>query len=348
MRTHPLLIASLLVGPAADGCGSDDTTSAPAAGGYAGTSEAGASGGSTSDGGAGGATTGGSGGAQTAGTGGTTSAGGAGGSAGPGGTAGSAGTAGSGGSAPWWTPAPELTWQWNLSDAVPPTHHGVDVYDVDLFEVDAAFVAALHAQGRKAICYMSAGSWEDWRPDKDDFPSSVLGNDYDGWPGEKWLDIRAIDDLAPVMRARMDLCKSKGFDGVEPDNIDAFENDTGFPLTAADQIAYNRWLAAEAHARGLSIGLKNDSGQVADLVDDFDWALTEDCFAQGWCSDMSPFITRNKAVFMCEYTDTGIQFADACAEASTLRFSAILKHRDLGDWMQNCDEPLLDTPAPLP
>ncbi len=67
--------------------------------------------------------------------------------------------------------------------------------------------------------------------------------------------------LAPLMRARLDLCQAKGFDAVEPDNIDGYQVDggTGFPLTAGDQLRYNRWIAAEAHCRGLSIGLKNDS-----------------------------------------------------------------------------------------
>jgi hypothetical protein len=55
----------------------------------------------------------------------------------------------------------------------------------------------------------------------------VIGNDYEGWPGEKWLDIRQIDQLAPIMRARLDACRAKGFDGIEPDNIDEYTNDTG-------------------------------------------------------------------------------------------------------------------------
>ena len=165
----------------------------------------------------------------------------------------------------WWKPAVGLTWQWQLSETVDQSFQ-VAVYDIDLFESDASLVNDLHAAGRKVICYISAGSWEEWRPDADQFPASVLGNDYEGWPGEKWLDIRQIDLLAPVMRARLDLCKTKGFDGIEPDNIDNYTNDTGFPLTYQDQLAYNIWLANEAHARGLSIGLKNDDEQVADLL----------------------------------------------------------------------------------
>ncbi|MBN2548467.1 MAG: endo alpha-1,4 polygalactosaminidase [Anaerolineales bacterium] len=237
--------------------------------------------------------------------------------------------------ADWWMPAPGTSWQWQLNQPVD-TSFDVDMYDVDLFDTDASVVAALHAQGRKVICYLSVGSWEDWRPDKDQFPPEVIGNDYEGWPGEKWLDIRRIDLLAPIMQARLDLCKAKGFDGVEPDNIDGYTNDTGFPLTYQDQLTFNRWLAGEAHARGLSIGLKNDGDQVADLLADFDWALTEDCFADEWCEQMLPFISAGKAVFAAEYTDTGIQLEDFCPQALAWGFSAIYKHRDLDAWRQSC------------
>ncbi len=239
----------------------------------------------------------------------------------------------------WWQPPVGATWQWQLTDLPIDTALDVDVYDVDLFDNDAATVAALHAQGRRVFCYVSVGSWEDWRPDADQFPETVLGNDYEGWPGEKWLDVRRIDLLAPIMRARFDQCQAKGFDGIEPDNVDGYTNDTGFPLTYQDQIAYNTWLSGEAHARGLSIGLKNDDGQVNDLLPYFDWAMTEDCFADEWCSEMTPFITAGKAVFAAEYTDqfTTAQFLDqVCPQAGTLSFSAILKKRDLDAWRQAC------------
>ena len=242
-------------------------------------------------------------------------------------------------SSSWWQPAVNTTWQWQLES--PPIDQPFDVgmYDIDLFDNDAATVAALHAQGRKVVCYISAGSWEDWRPDAGQFPPSVLGKDYEGWAGEKWLDIRQIDQLAPIMRARLDQCQAKGFDGLEPDNIDGYTNDTGFPLTYQDQLNYNIWLANEAHTRGLSIGLKNDGDQVGDLLSHFDWALTEDCFADEWCGDVQPFAAAGKAVFMAEYTDvfTTSQFlSEVCPQATTMKFSAILKHRDLDAWRRAC------------
>ena len=138
------------------------------------------------------------------------------------------------------------------------------------------------------------------------------------------------------MRARLDLCKAKGFDGIEPDNIDGYDNDTGFPITYEDQLAYNVWLADEAHARGLSIGLKNDPDQALELLPYFDWALTEDCFAQGWCQDLRPFIGAGKAVFAAEYTDTGMTVDAFCAQANDMDIDAILKHRDLDAYREAC------------
>jgi hypothetical protein len=235
-----------------------------------------------------------------------------------------------------WRPAPGIEWQLQFSGLPVDKSVGAEMYDVDLFDTEADVIAALHAQGRKVVCYMSAGSWEEWRPDADQFPASVVGADYVGWPGEKWLDIRQIDVIGPMMQARMDECQSKGFDGLDPDNVDAYTIDTGFPLTYEDQIAYNTWLASEAHRRGLSIGLKNNVEQVSDLLPHFDWALTEGCFDQGWCEDMTPFLEAGKAVFAVEYTDTGIGLDDFCPQAEALGLSAILKHRELDAWREAC------------
>jgi hypothetical protein len=234
-----------------------------------------------------------------------------------------------------WQPAPGTSFEWILQG-----YRGIipsqDAIDVDLFDTTASQVAALRANGKKVICYISVGSWENWRPDKNDFPASIIGNPLDGWPGERWLDIRKLDLLGPVLSARFDLCKAKGFDAIEPDNLDAFQNKTGFPIRRADTLRFLDWLSTEAHERGLSIGLKNVPELVPDVLDKFDWALTEECFDQGWCGKLRPFIAENKAVFSVEYTDTGINFAAFCAKAEALRLSPLLKRRSLRPWSQQC------------
>lgn len=234
-----------------------------------------------------------------------------------------------------WLPHPGTSWQWQLSSRVS-TPINVAAYDVDGFDTSARTVNKLHRNGSKAICYISVGSWENWRPDKGRFPKRVLGNNYDGWPGEKWLDIREVGTLAPIMGSRMDMCKRKGFDAIEPDNMDGYTNKTGFKLTYRDQIRYNRWLARAAHRRGLSIALKNDQDQARALVGSFDFAITEDCFDQGWCGRMKPFVNRNKAVLAAEYTDTGARPAEFCPKAKRLKFDAILKKRNLNAWRRGC------------
>lgn len=207
------------------------------------------------------------------------------------------------------------------------------VYDIDLFENPASVVASLHAQGRKAICYMSVGSWEPYRPDAGSFPDFVKGKPIEGWADERWLDIRRIDVLMPIMSARLDLCKQKGFDAVEPDLMDGYTNATGFPLTAADQIFYNRLIAAHAHARGLAVGLKNDVEQVHDLVGFFDFAVNEECAEYNECSMLAPFIRAGKTVFHVEYALDLPQF---CPTTGRLGFSSMNKSPSLGAWRRPC------------
>lgn len=232
-----------------------------------------------------------------------------------------------------WQPTPVLSWQWQLSGRID-TSFDVDVYDVDDVETPAATVDELHADGSKVVCYISAGSWEKWRPDADLFPTSVKGRNLDGWPGEKWLNIRQVETLRPIMERRMDVCASKGFDAVEPDNVDGYANRSGFPLTSANQLAYNRMFAAEAHERGLAIALKNDTAQVEALVSDFDFTVVEECFAYRECVEYSPFVDAGKAVFATEYNTRSM--ATKCQTADRLDFSLIFKRYDLDAWRRPC------------
>ncbi|MER7702278.1 endo alpha-1,4 polygalactosaminidase [Kitasatospora sp. NPDC097605] len=245
------------------------------------------------------------------------------------GTPGTPGTPGAAGAR--WQPTPGLAWQWQLGGAVDQSVD-VPVYDIDGFETDASVVAALHAKGRKVICYINAGSWEDFRPDSAAFARALQGSG-NGWKGEKWFDIRRIDQLKPLMAARFDMCKQKGFDAVEPDTIEAYNQDSGFPLTADDQLRYNRMLAALAHERGLAIGLKNDLEQIPALLGDFDFAVNEECAQFDECARLSPFIQAGKAVFHVEYKLGTEKF---CARTRALGFSSMQKKLELDAWRKPC------------
>jgi hypothetical protein len=232
-----------------------------------------------------------------------------------------------------WVPAVKTSWQWQLSTL--PTSGSllnVDMYDVDGFNTDASLITAMHAKNIHAVCYVSLGTYEDWRADAASFPTATLGLG-NGWPGEKWLDVRQISKLSPVMKARFQMCKDKGFDAVEPDNIDGYANVTGFPLTAADQLAYNEWIATTVHSMGMSVALKNDLDQVGDLVSHYDFALNEQCFEFGECDKLTPFITANKAVFEVEYTLTTAQF---CTQANAMDFNSLKKDLDLTATVTAC------------
>lgn len=235
----------------------------------------------------------------------------------------------------WWRPQPGLAWQTQFSDPLE-VIPGMQVYTLDLFETTPEQVAELHTRGARVVCYISMGSWEDWRADADLFPESVIGNKYRGWAGERWLDIRRVDLLAPILSARLDLCAAKDFDGVEPDNLDGFLNKTGFALTYDDQLAFNRWVADQAHTRGLAVGLKNDLDQAQDLVAWFDWAVLEECLVEGTCDLANPFPVDGKPVVMMEYTDQRVDREEMCSLAARLGFSAMLKDRELTAWREGC------------
>jgi hypothetical protein len=213
----------------------------------------------------------------------------------------------------------------------------VKVYDLDLFDTDKETVESIHKAGARVICYINAGAWEEWRPDAANYPKEIIGRDYSGWPGEKWLDIRRLDVLEPVLSARFDLCKQKGFDGVEPDNLDGYQNETGFNLNAADQLTFNKWLANMAHSHGMSIGLKNDPDQMEKLVMDFDFTVMEECLVSEWCDDALPFIQQGKAAYAVEYTDQAKSLSPYCDQARKLGVLPLLKHRDLDAWRSTCD-----------
>ena len=259
----------------------------------------------------------------------------------------------------WWKPSSSapLTLHWVLNNALnlgDPVQMGLrsmsgetlpapDVYDIDGFENSAKTVAALHAMGKKVICYVDAGAYETYRPDVAAFKAlspRIWGAADAGWAGSYWLDIRRIDELAPIMKARFQMCKDKGFDAIEPDEITGWSNDSGFPLTYADQIAYNRAVAGWAHSIGMSIGLKGDIEQAHDLVGDFDWTLNEQCYEYDECTTVSNqgrgadgkdwpgvqlFAHANKAVWIAEYKSySSSEWASICAKSQTDHFNTAL------------------------
>jgi hypothetical protein len=227
-------------------------------------------------------------------------------------------------SAAWWTPPQRLTWFWQLQGTVK-NDKAVAAYDIDGFENEASEVAALHAQGKHVICYIDAGTAEKFRPDYGEFPASTLGRS-NGWPGERWLDIRQLGAIEPIMAARFRMCREKGFDAVEPDNIEAFANKSGFEISPAQQLTYNEWIAGEVHALGMAVLQKNDGEQSTQLQPYFDGALSEQCNQYKECADFQPYLAAGKPVLNAEYRGKLAKFcpADDAAGIMGARFALSL------------------------
>lgn len=224
-----------------------------------------------------------------------------------------------------WRPAPGTSWQVQFAGTLDTTV-SVQSFDLDLADTPKSTIDKLRSRGVKVICYFSAGSFEDWRSDAKLFPRSVLGSNLDGWPGERWLDVRKLDVLRPIMTKRMDQAAQKGCDAIDTDNMDVHTQDSGFDISYAQQIAYNRMLADEAHKRGLGIGLKNSLEQVKDLAELYDFAINEQCAEYNECAMLKPFISRNKAVFGIEFTGSK---SSVCAKTNPLNHDTLLKNLNL-------------------
>jgi hypothetical protein len=235
-----------------------------------------------------------------------------------------------------WIPAASESYQIQYSGKLD-LRITASIYDLDAFDTPATVVTKLHRMGRRVVCYVDVGTWENWRPDAKEFPKRVLGNKDGHWKGERWLDIRATSILEPIMAHRLDLCKKKGFDGVDPDNLDGYQNHTGFPLTYREQLTYDTWVAKAAHDRGLTAAQKGDDGQVKDLVKIFDFAVVEQCFAQDWCKKFDVYSGDNRLVVDVEYYANVTRFQDKnCPEAAQNRDTAILKKLQLTAWIVTC------------
>jgi hypothetical protein len=239
---------------------------------------------------------------------------------------------GSHGETQWWRPGTPVTWQVQYVGE-PDLEQDVEIFVLDGTDTPRSTVDTLHARGGHAVCYVSVGSWEDWRPDAEQFPAEVLGDPLTGWPGERWLDIRRQDILLPLMERRFAACRDKGFDGVEPDNIDAYANRTGFSISADDQMSYNLAIADMAHRFGMAVGLKNDPLQADGLQPHFDFAVVESCLVYGECDKYRPFIEAGKPVLHVEY---GGSMRQICRKAGELGFSTIRKNRSLDAFRRHC------------
>lgn len=245
-----------------------------------------------------------------------------------------------------WQPAVGDTWNYVLSVTINSTDpQGIHVWDIDLFNNNATIIRGLQSQGAKVICYFSAGSWENWRPDAANFSSADLGNTLDGWPNEKWLNTSS-QNVRNIMLKRLDMAVQKGCNGVDPDNVDGYDNKNGLGLTEEDAIDYMSFLAQAARSRNLAIGLKNAGAIIPNVIGFMQWSVNEQCEQYKECATYAPFIQQEKPVFHVEYpkgantnnnNDVSASVKTSiCDDPSAAGFSTIIKNINLDSWTETC------------
>ncbi|KAL3421920.1 endo alpha-1,4 polygalactosaminidase precursor [Phlyctema vagabunda] len=241
-----------------------------------------------------------------------------------------------------WAPKTGTTWQIVLNSDSIDTTVKAQVIDFDLIDNSVNKIAAAKKSGKKVICYFSAGSYEDWRPDASSFNDEDKGDDLDGWEGETWIDTNS-DNVRRIMAARMDLAVKKGCDAVDPDNVDAYDNDGGgIGLEEEDAVNYITWLANTAHSKGLAIGLKNSGDIITKaVVAKFDFAINEQCLIYNECALWKPFLDAKKPIFHIEYPAAAPKLSDAakkktCDKPGRKGFSTVLKTMALDNWLTTC------------
>jgi hypothetical protein len=245
--------------------------------------------------------------------------------------------------APVWQPAVGTKWQIVISSPIDCSRQIVPtdapILDIDLFYATAQDISRMKAQGKKIICYFSAGSSENWRPDYNQFSQSDLGSGLVGWAGENWLNIRSAGVLN-VMKNRIKMASEKGCDAIDPDNMgmfnrcpraffghdgarkipncfhlvtnyhtDGYSNGGGgFSLRQSDTVTYLRSLAAEARKYGMATGLKNSQEVLSQVIPDIQFAVNEECAAfgdQSPCQEYVALLDAGKPVLHIEYPSGG-------------------------------------------
>ena len=214
-------------------------------------------------------------------------------------------------------PTGKISWDWQIgasgdSNVVVPS--GAVLMDVDGFNISAAKIASLKAQGIYTVCYLDVGSWEPGRPDSDQYPA-YLKIFYDSQWAEWFLDINDVwkpnSVLATILRNRFKMCADKGFDSIEPDNLQNDENVTTGVITTQNQIDFNGWVADNAHAYNLAVFQKNGPDKILlkdktgkMMVDKFDAILNEECQQYTECAPLAEYVKRGKLALNVEYTQT--------------------------------------------
>ena len=193
-----------------------------------------------------------------------------------------------------------MRWDWQIGRVTPLQRTGasaVDIYDIDGFLTTRGEVRQIHDSWQastlahpKAVCYLDL-AWEDYRPDGSPsprgryFPAAALGKVYFGFPQERWVDFRQLNELKPLLNERLAMCARKGFDAVELDDIENFDpqSTTGFHITPGDAQNFLAYALNLVHSYGMTVLWKNAPGLAWWGVKYADGAIVEECYVFHEC-----------------------------------------------------------------
>lgn len=230
----------------------------------------------------------------------------------------------------WWKPKGDLPWQWYLAGAFD-TSSTADmgtgdtlpgggaapapvVYDIDGIENTATTVAALHARHDHVICYMEVGTAGNYGGEYTTYYDELqsagdLGNTLPGYSSENFININEPSAVTIVESIIKQQCAAKGFDGVETDLDETFNDNEGnpgnFTITEANEESYMTTLAHYMHSLGLAWIIKNpddigDASYADAMFPLADAVLTEQCNEYDSCGYLSEY-QGVKAIFNAEY-----------------------------------------------
>jgi hypothetical protein len=229
-----------------------------------------------------------------------------------------------------WAPRPGMSWQIQLTGPLDPAADA-DVYDLDVFATARDTVLTLRAAGKRVVCHVDVGLADSARPDYARFPPAVLGAAASSTA--RHVDIRDWAALAPIIGARVDLCRAKGFEAVDADATSTYLARSGFPIGRGAQVAFDKHVIALVRGVPLAVAVRTPPALVDEIAPLTDFAVTRNCFARRVCTRFFDYIDQEKAVFDVETAGPATAF---CGLARAYGFAAIRKDRALGAYTRAC------------
>jgi hypothetical protein len=125
------------------------------------------------------------------------------------------------------------------------------------------------------------------------------------WAGEMLFDVSTAakrQNLMTLETPWISDCKAKGYNAIEPDNLDSYDRSQGH-LTEQNDKDFMALFVAAAHAQGMAVAQKNvpEWGAAAKTTIGFDFEISEECQESAGACQQSQTVYGNNLVFELEY-----------------------------------------------